>query len=146
MSDDQNMQTEIALLNQEINGLHRVVSEIGAKMDVVLQMQMQIQRLQDRSDRLDTEVRRSQESNERAIESIRADLDSCFRVAHAAKERSETWLNRMVGGVAVGAVLLGALQWFVLRELNSYERGLDQMRGLDRRIEHLECAQRGECK
>lgn len=141
-----NMQVEIALLNQELTGLHRVVSEIGTKMDAVLHMQMQIQRLQDRSDRLDSEVRRSQESNERAISDFRDDLDNCFKVAHSAKELSSIWLNRVIGGVFVGGLLIGALQWFVLRELSDYKHGADLARSLETRVQHIECRAEGNCK
>ncbi|WP_139131129.1 MULTISPECIES: hypothetical protein [unclassified Pseudomonas] len=140
------MQTELALLNQEVAGLHRVVSEIGGKMDVVIQMQLQMQRLQDRSDRLDTEVRRSQESNERAIASIRADLDSAFQVAHGARDLATRWLNRCVGGFAVGAVLFGALQWFVLREITDYKAAAGRASELERQVQRLECAVTGKCK
>lgn len=138
MADDPNVHTEIALLGNELTNLHRVVSDIGTKLDQVLQIQLTVQRQQDRIDNLGNEVRRAQEVSDRAIGGFRQDLENCFKVAHEAKDISSRWLNRFLGGVVAGGVLLGALQWFVLREMSDYKAAAVAVRELELRMKHVE--------
>ncbi|WP_289534991.1 hypothetical protein [Pseudomonas sp. SO81] len=138
MADDQNVHTEIALLGQGLTNLHHIVSDIGNKLDQVLQIQLTVQRQQDRIDNLSAEMRRSQEVNDQAIGGFRKDLENCFKVAHEGRDISSRWLNRFLGGVVVGGVLLGALQWFVLREMGEYKAAAMAVRELDLRLQRVE--------
>jgi hypothetical protein len=142
---DATMQTEIALLNQEVASLHRIVGDVNTKVDLLVSMQLNLQRLQDRTDHHEAAFRKSEEDQRRTTEKLRHDLDNCFKVANHARDSLSTWINRGVGGLVVGGMLLGCLQWFVLRELTTYRVDAEVAQTNSLRIEKIECALLKEC-
>jgi hypothetical protein len=139
------MQTEIALLNQEVASLHRIVGDVNTKVDLLVSMQLNLQRLQDRTDHHEAAFRKSEEDQRRATEKLRNDLDNCFKVANGARDSLSSWVNRGFGGLVVGGLLLGCLQWFVLRELATYRDGAEVTQANSAHIEKIECALLKEC-
>lgn len=142
---DTAMQTEIALLNQEVASLHRIVGDVNTKVDLLVTMQLNLQRLQDRTDHHEAAFRKSEEDQRRTTEKLRNDLDNCFKVANGARDSLSSWINRGVGGLVVGSLLLGSLQWFVLRELASYRSDAELTQTNSAHIEKIECALLKEC-
>ena len=139
------MQTEIALLNQEVSSLHRLVDNVHSKVDMLVAMQLNLQRLQDRTDRQEADFREHEEAHRAVTDRLGRDIEACFKATDGVKMQVNRWVNMGIGGVFVGGILIGALQWFVLREIASYRAAGVTYVDQQVRLERLECALLKDC-
>jgi hypothetical protein len=114
------MQTDVEVLKSELRGLQASMSDLSAKMDMMISMQVQLVRLQEQQDSI-------RQALDRAFVSIRE-----HRVAASAVE---THLHKAMGfikgGALVGALLIGFVQWYVIDQINT-------LKAVERRVTIVE--------
>jgi hypothetical protein len=121
------MQTNVEVLKTEMRGLQTGMSEVAAKMDMLISMQVQLVRLQEQHDT-------HRQALDRAFSSIRANgeelrkVDSDFHKAYSF----------IKGGALVGAMLLGFIQWYVVGQINTLQQVDVDIKAIDRRIAAVE--------
>lgn len=121
------MDTDVEVLKAEMRNLQTSVSEVGAKLDVLLGMQIQLVRLQEQHDH------------------TRQALDRAFSSLKDTKTRSEETEGKVAkalsfvrGGALVGAMLFGFAQWYVLQQLEIIKQVEANVTAIDRRIISIE--------
>ena len=150
---DDTVNTDIAVLKTEVSGLHSAISEVCAKMDVLLNMQVQLVRLQERSDQVQQEIGRVRTDSESRLNAMREDFDTrlnqlradtegAYRLAHEVRDLSNKWLNRAIGGFFVGGLLFGCIQYFVVTELTSVKAVVAATQSNTHRLDLLEQRQK----
>ena len=121
MSDAVSM-SDIAVLKSEVAGLHTAITEVAAKMDLVLDMHVKISVQNERLEQVVAEIGRVRDNINKEIGSLEVKTDNLATHSRNTRDRLEAWLNRVIGGVAVGTLLMGVLQYTVLEKLSSLER------------------------
>lgn len=121
------MQIDIEVLKTEIRGLQTATSEVGAKMDMLLGMQVQIVRLQEQHDS-------TKQSVDRAFNSLR---EMGGRV-QGTESTVHKVLSFVKGGALVGALLFGFAQWYALEKLAVVDRIDADLSVIDRRMISVE--------
>ena len=121
MSDAVSM-SDIAVLKSEVAGLHTAITEVAAKMDLVLDMHVKISVQNERLEQIVAEVGRVRDNINKEIGSLEVKTDNISTHARNTRDRFEAWLNRIIGGVAVGTLLMGVLQYTVIEKLNDLEK------------------------
>jgi hypothetical protein len=118
---------DIQVMKSELTELRNDVHQIGAKMDVILQMQVAISQLQERH------------------ETQKGALDRAFSAIKENKHRSDStnselsrWVSFIKGGAAVAALLYGFTQWYMLQQIDKLEKTSGAYFSLDRRITFVE--------
>lgn len=114
--------SDIAVLKSEVSGLHSAINEVAAKMDLVLDMHVKISVQNERLEQIVAEVGRVRDNINKEIGSLEVKTDNLATHSRNTRDRFEAWLNRIIGGVAVGAVLMGVLQYVVIEKLNYLEK------------------------
>lgn len=121
------MDTDVEVLKAEMRNIQTSMSEVGAKLDVLLGMQIQLVRLQEQHDH------------------TRQALDRAFSSLKDTKDRSEETEGRVAkalsfvrGGALVGAMLFGFAQWYVLQQLEIIKQVEANVTAIDRRIISIE--------
>ena len=121
------MNVDIEVLRSEIGALRTNVSEVGAKMDMLLAMQVQLVGLQ------------------KDIEHTRASVDRAFDGLRTTEElalTTESKLSRAVsagrGAALVGAVLFAFAQWYVLQQLDVINGSAKALSAVERRLHYIE--------
>lgn len=118
---------DIEVIKSEMLELRNDIHQIGAKMDVVLQMQIAITQLQERHE--------TQKGGlDRAFHSIKENKRSSD---DTASELSR-WISFAKGGAAVAIVLYGFTQWYMLQQIEKLEKTSGAYFSLDRRITFVE--------
>lgn len=146
---DDTVNADIAVLKTEVSGLHSAISEVCAKMDVLLNMQVQLVRLQERSDQVQQEIGRVRADSESRLNAMREDFDTrinqlrsdtegAYRLAHDVRDMSNKWLNRAIGGFFVGGLLFGCIQYFVVTELTAVKTVVSATQSNTHRLDLLE--------
>lgn len=117
------MQTDIEVLKTEVRSLQTGVSEVAAKMDIILSMQVQIVRLQEQHD------------------GHRQAVDRAFAAIREQKIQVREF-NRLTsfikGGALVATLLFAFVQWYVLGQIKTLERVDADVKALDRRTSSVE--------
>ena len=150
---DDTVNADIAVLKTEVSGLHSAISEVCAKMDVLLNMQVQLVRLQERSDQVQQEIGRIRTDSETRLnamreefdarlDKLRADTEGAYRLSHEVRDLSNKWLNRAIGGFFVGGMLFGCIQYFVVTELTSVKSVVAATQSNTHRLDLLEQRQK----
>lgn len=150
---DDTVNADIAVLKTEVSGLHSAISEVCAKMDVLLNMQVQLVRLQERSDQVQQEIGRVRTDSESRLNAMREDFDTrinqlrtdtegAYRLAHDVRDMSNKWLNRAIGGFFVGGLLFGCIQYFVVTELTAVKTVVSVTQSNTHRLDLLEQRQK----
>jgi ribulose kinase len=118
---------DIEVLRTEIGALRTNISEVGAKMDMLLAMQVQLVGLQ------------------KDIEHTRASVDRAFDGLRATKELAKATdikLSKAVsagrGAAFVGAILFAFAQWYVLQQLQVIKGTSEAVIAVDRRLHYIE--------
>lgn len=120
-------QSDIEVLKTEVRGLHGAVSDIGAKMDVLLALQAQMVRLQEQHDN-------TRAALDRAFEAI----SNVKTTANSTEGRFIFWRGLFLGGAFVGSILFGFAQWYVLQQLHALNEVADQANGFNLRLTLME--------
>jgi len=121
------MQTDLAIVQNEVQSLHRVISDVAAKIDVLLAMQVQLGRMQ-------AEQEHDRQGLTRAFESIRG----VRKQAEGTDGRLNASLAFIKGGAFVGAILFGFLQWYALQQIEAIRDVTVTSTSFDRRMNAIE--------
>jgi len=120
------MQTDIGVLKAEVKNLADVISNIGAKMDILLSMQVQLVQLQER--------------HEHAKEQLDA-ANSKIEIAHTLASETAIRMTRyysFINGVMLtGAIFFGFIQWYVVSQINHIEQIDTSIQVIERRLDGL---------
>jgi phage shock protein A len=118
---------DIEVLRTEIGALRTNVSEVGAKMDMLLSMQVQLVGLQ------------------KDIEHTRASVDRAFDGLRTAKELAVSTDNKLSKAISagrgaglVGAVLFAFAQWYMLEQLQAIKDTSASVVAVERRLHYIE--------
>ncbi len=119
--------TDIEVLRAEIGGLRATVSEVGAKMDMLIAMQVQLVGLQ-------KDIEHTRASVDRAFDSLR----STKTLAEATEGRLAKAISTWKGAAAVGVILFGFAQWYVLQQLQIIKDTTATVSAIERRLYYIE--------
>jgi hypothetical protein len=117
------MQTDIEVLKTEVRGLQSGISELAAKIDIIISMQVQLVRLQEQHD------------------SQRQAMDRAFTTIREHKEHISGFqqiVSHIKGGALVATVLLGFLNWYLFDQINTLKRVDVDVKAVDRRVTIIE--------
>lgn len=121
------MQTDIEVLKTEVRGLQAGISELGAKMDVVLAMQVQMVRLQEQQD-----------GQRQAIERAFSSLSETKRQLGEVDTRVHRALSFVRGAAFVAVIAVGMVQWYVIDQINTLKQTGFDLKAVDRRVTVVE--------
>ena len=119
--------TDIEVLRAEIGGLRATVSEVGAKMDMLIAMQVQLVGLQ-------KDIEHTRASVDRAFNALR----STKSLAEATEVRLTKAISAWKGAAAVGVILFGFAQWYVLQQLQIIKDTAATVSAIERRMHYIE--------
>lgn len=117
------MHIDLEVMKSEISGLRGAMQEVGAKMDLIINMQLSITTLQERNSH-------QQAALDRAFSSIK----EVRNIADSATSSHATLLSFVRGGAFVGAILFAFAQWYVLQQISRLEDVSKEFTVIDRRI------------
>ena len=112
------MQTDIEVLKTEVRGLQTGISELAAKIDIIISMQVQLVRLQEQHD------------NQRQA------VDRAFNTIREHKEQISGFqqvVGHIKGGALVATVLMAFVNWYVIDQINTLRRVDVDVKAVDRR-------------
>lgn len=121
MSDVMNI-ADIAVLKSEVAGLHDAINEVSTKMDLVLSMRVELSVQGERLEQAVVESGRIRDALNKDIGQLEVKTENLAVHSKNTRTKLDAWLNRIAGGVFVGTVLMGVLQYVVLGKLNDLER------------------------
>jgi hypothetical protein len=121
------MQTNVEVLKTEMRGLQTGMSELAAKMDMLISMQVQLVRLQEQHDT-------HRQALDRAFSSIRVNGEEVRRV-DSSFHKAYSFIK---GGALVGTLLWGFIQWYVVGQINTLNQVDVDLKAVDRRIAVIE--------
>ena len=119
--------TDIEVLRAEIGGLRATVSEVGAKMDMLIAMQVQLVGLQ-------KDIEHTRASVDRAFDALR----STKNLAEATEGRLTKAISTWKGAAAVGVILFAFAQWYVLQQLQVIKDTAMTVSAIERRMHYIE--------
>lgn len=118
---------DIEVLRSEIGALRSNVSEVGAKMDMLLAMQVQLVGLQ-------KDIEHTRASVDRAFEGLRTTRD----LALATESKLSRAISAVRGAAFVGAILFAFAQWYVLQQIQVVKGASDAIVAIERRLHYIE--------
>ena len=121
------MHTDIEVLRAEIGGLRATVSEVGAKMDMLIAMQVQLVGLQ-------KDIEHTRASVDRAFDAIRSTKSLAAETDSRLSKAISTWS----GAAGVGVILFGFVQWYVLQQLQIIKDTTTAVSAIERRMHYIE--------
>lgn len=119
--------TDIEVLRAEIGGLRATVSEVGAKMDMLIAMQVQLVGLQ-------KDIEHTRASVDRAFDALRSTKNMAAETDSRLSKAISTWK----GAAAVGVILFGFAQWYVLQQLQIIKDTTTTVSAIERRLHYIE--------
>ena len=117
------MQTDIEVLKTEVRGLQSGISELAAKIDIIISMQVQLVRLQEQHD------------------SQRQAVDRAFNALRGHKDHISGFhqiVNYIKGGALVATILMAFVNWYVIDQINTLKRVDVDVKAVDRRVTIIE--------
>mgnify|MGYP003505145662 CR=1 FL=1 len=121
MSDVMNI-ADIAVLKSEVAGLHDAINEVSTKMDLVLSMRVELSVQGERLEHAVVELGRTRDAVNKDLGILEQRADNLNVHTLNTRKRLDAWLNRIFGGVAVGTLALGLLQYNVWEKLEQLEK------------------------
>jgi hypothetical protein len=121
------MATDIEVLKVEVQGLHRAITDVSVKMDVLLSLQVQLVRLQEQHDN-------TRKALDRAFEKIR----DVSEESTATANRINTTQALVRGAAGVGVLLFAFAQWYAMSKIEAIEGNTALIQIIDRRIGKIE--------
>ena len=121
------VQTDIEVLRAEIGGLRATVSEVGAKMDMLIAMQVQLVGLQ-------KDIEHTRASVDRAFDALRSTNNLAAETDSRLSKAISTWK----GAAGVGIILFGFVQWYVLQQLQIIKDTTAAVSAIERRLHYIE--------
>ena len=117
------MQTDIEVLKTEVRGLQSGISELAAKIDIIISMQVQLVRLQEQHDS-------QRQAVDRAFNALREHKDHISGVHQV--------VNYIKGGALVATILMAFVNWYVIDQINTLKRVDVDVKAVDRRVTIIE--------
>lgn len=112
---------DIAVLKSEVSGLHDAINEVSTKMDLVLSMRVELSVQGERLEHAVGDLNRTRDAMNREVGVLEQRVDNLSTHTLNTRKKLDAWLNRIVGGVAVGTLALGLLQYSILDKLRELE-------------------------
>jgi len=112
---------DIAVLKSEVSGLHEAINEVSTKMDLVLSMRVELSVQGERLEHAVGDLNRTRDAMNREVGVLEQRVDNLSTHTLNTRKKLDAWLNRIVGGVAVGTLALGLLQYSILDKLRELE-------------------------
>lgn len=123
MSD---MQTDIGVLKAEVKNLADVISSIGAKMDILLSMQVQLVQLQERH-----------EHTKEQLDTANGKIAAAHALANETSIRMTKYYSFVNGVMLTGALFFGFIQWYVIDQINNVEKMETSIQVIERKLEAI---------
>lgn len=120
------MQTDIGVLKAEVKNLADVISNIGAKMDILLSMQVQLVQLQERH-----------EHAKEQLDAANAKIDAAQALASETAIRMTKYYSFVNGVMLAGALFFGFIQWYVISQIRHVEEMDNSIEVIERRLDSL---------
>ena len=117
------MQTAIEVLKTRLESLTNSVNHVNDKLDLIMQMQVQIVRLQEQFDTTRTTLLSAQADTKALCDRIKANEASVADIKTSAKT-----------AFFVGAILFGVIQWYVIRQISEIDTNATLLSEMDRRL------------
>lgn len=117
------MQTDIEVLKTEVRGLQSGISELAAKIDIIISMQVQLVRLQEQHDS-------QRQAVDRAFNALREHKKHISGFHHV--------VSYIKGGALVATVLIAFVNWYVIDQINTLKRVDVDVKAVDRRVTIIE--------
>lgn len=114
------MQTDVEVLKSEMRGLQAGMSDLSAKMDMLISMQVQMVRLQEQ-----------QESTRQGLDRAFSSIRETRQASTAMETQVHKALSFVKGGALVGALLIAFVQWYVIDQINT-------LKAVERRLTAVE--------
>jgi len=121
------MQTDIEVLKSRLENLNNSINHVNDKLDLIMQMQVQIVRLQEQFD------------------TARSAITTAASETKALSERVNHVENSIDGfrssgrtALLVGAILFSVIQWYVIRQIADIDTNADLLTNIDRRVYLME--------
>lgn len=127
MSSDIVQHVDIEVMKAEMATIREAIQNVGAKMDVVLQMQITLTQLQERTEH-------SRLALDRAFTSIR-EIKSSVELVSSEQSRAMGFVK---GGAAIGVILFAFAQYYMGQQINSLKEVTDAFVAMDRRLVFIE--------
>lgn len=102
------VEEDIATLKEKVSSLHGAVNDVGSKMDVLLDLQIQLVTLQVQHDN-------TKDSLERAFNAIASTKDS----VSGTTGRLDRTISFVRGGAIVATLLLSFGCWYIVQQINT---------------------------
>jgi len=140
MTPDQHIDTvrQLAEVKSGLSALVHSIEELAKRMEAVSYLTQDIVRLQVQQTENSLSIKRAFERMEKHDE---VDSDR-MQVLLNVKSQTERWINRSIGGWAVGVILFGAIQWLINGRVENYERNQtahsETLVTIDRRLSWIE--------
>lgn len=120
------MQTDIGVLKAEVKNLADVISNIGAKMDILLSMQVQLVQLQERH-----------EHTKEQLDAANNKITEAHTLASATALKMTKYYSFVNGVMLTGALFFGFIQWYVIGQIQQVEEMDNSIQVIERRLDSL---------
>lgn len=120
------MQTDIGVLKAEVKNLADAISNVGAKMDILLSMQVQLVQLQERH-----------EHAKEQLDTANAKIDAAQALASETASQMTKYYSFINGVMLSGALFFGFIQWYVISQINHVKEMDDTIQVIERRLDSL---------
>ena len=120
------MQTDIGVLKAEVKNLADVISNIGAKMDILLSMQVQLVQLQERH-----------EHTKEQLDTANSKIEAAQTLASETAIKMTRYYSFINGVMLTGAIFFGFIQWYVVSQINHIEQMDTSIQVIERRLDSL---------
>lgn len=118
---------DLEIMKAEMATMREAVQGVSSKLDIMIQMQVSITQLQERSSA-------QQSAMDRAFVAI----NETKQRADAAVSENSKMMSFVKGGAAVGAILFAFTQWYVMGQIRQLEDTSKALLTMDRRIMYIE--------
>ena len=119
-------QTDIGVLKAEVKNLADVISNIGAKMDILLSMQVQLVQLQERH-----------EHTKEQLDAANTKIEAAHLLANTTALKMTRYYSFINGVMLTGAIFFGFIQWYVVSQINHIEQMDTSIQVIERRLDSL---------
>lgn len=120
------MQTDIGVLKAEVKNLADVIANIGAKMDILLSMQVQLVQLQERH-----------EHTKEQLDVANTKIESARKLADDTAIKMTKYYSFVNGVMLTGALFFGFVQWYVISQIRHVEEMDKSIEVIERRLDSL---------
>lgn len=121
------MQTDIGVLKAEVKNLADAISNVGAKMDILLSMQVQLVQLQERH-----------EHAKEQLDAANAKIDAAQALASETAIRMTKYYSFVNGVMLAGALFFSFIQWYVISQIRHVEEMDNAIQAIERRLDSLD--------